>query len=661
MSVVINVVGQYDDAQIKKAQTDLEKLKRQGTSTASETAKGSAGMAALAGGVAGAVSAAATKMIDMLEVAGQKVLDFAQESITAYEDLGAQTRQVQRVMGGSAEFASSMISAWKMTGVGVDVASMALSRLEKHAAANDAAWKLLGLSARDAHGKFLPMEALLPKIMDRFASLPNGVAKTALAMQLFGSRGGGAAMIAFLNKGSAGLKALREESDKYGTTISGKDTAATLSATLAKRHLTEAVEGLQIKLGRALYPAITKTLGWLVENGIPALQNTADTINNSVLPALQALVDSFTKNVQPAIDTFRNLWNSDVSNTLEQTKPLLGWLVSFISEDVSRVVNTLAALAASAVRTVLDLVNVVGVTVVGQVNNVISAFNQMVAAYNATVGALTNTSISTLALWSWTMVGGSAPTGSEGEHSGSRIDRTPASSGAAKTVATWTPNFNPSSGGGGGGHSGSTAAAKKTMAQIMAEALSGAQKVLDKFVAKGQAVLDFINSVKASVVSFGSVQAFQSRGDLEQANSANVVGQMSERVKTAQKFVKDVRQLRLLGLNNASLQEIIAAGPKDGDAIAQALLQGGLASVRQVNSLEAQLNATGYSLGQQASLSQYGMSGAQARAMATTNIKIEKGALVVTVGAGADAATARQVEKAVEKAFARLVRELRSR
>ena len=664
MSVTVNVVGRYDDKEINRAISGMEKLRRTSSDTSASTAKGTAGMAALAGGVAGAVQAAATKMIDMLEVAGQKVVEFAQESVTAYEDLGAQTRQVQRVMGGSSEFASSMISAWKMTGVGVDVASMALSRLEKHAAANDKQWRMLGVAAKDAHGNFLPMERILPKIMDRFASMPNGVAKTALAMQLFGSRGGGAAMIAFLNKGSAGLKQLRDESDKLGTTLSGKDTAATLAATLAKRKLGEAVEGLQIQLGRYLYPAVTKVLGWLVDKGIPALQSMADTVNTTVVPAIQNLVNEFTQNLQPAIETFSGLWNGDVKNALVQTQPILGWIVNFIGDDLARVVNTFAALGASAVRTVIDLVNVVGVTVVGQVNNVISAFNQMAAAYNATIGALTGSSISAMALWSWTMVGGSGPVGAEGEHSGSRVERpssTPAA--AARTVTAWTPNFNPSSasGGGGGGHSGSTAAAKKTMAQIMSEALSGAQKVLDKFVAKGQAVLDFINGIKASVVSFGAVTAFQSRGNLEQANSTNIVGQMGERVRTAQRFAADVRKLRLLGLNNSSLQEIIAAGPRDGDAIAQALLQGGLGSVRQVNSLEAQLNAAGYALGEQGSLSQYGMTGAQARAMATTNIRIERGALQVSVATGSDPKTAHMVEHAVEVAFARLVRELRSR
>ena len=44
----------------------------------------------------------------------------------------------------------------------------------------------------------------------------------------------------------------------------------------------------------------------------------------------------------------------------------------------------------------------------------------------------------------------------------------------------------------------------------------------------------------------------------------------------------------------------------------KALLQGGLASVKQVNDLESQLNLAGSQLGDQGALSQYGMDGARA-------------------------------------------------
>jgi hypothetical protein len=651
MSVVVNVVGRYSDKEITKAISDLDKLKRK----SDETAKGTTSSFSLAGkankAMAAGIVAAGSLAAEGIQMLADKAIEFAKKSVEAYSDLGSEVRSVQRVLGGTPEFASHLVAAWKMSGIASDVASTAMARMEKHIFANDKAWKALGITSRDSHGKMLTMEQLLPKIADKFKSLPAGVDKTALAMGLFGSRGGGLAMLTFLNKGSAGMKAMSEESDKLGTTLSGKDLAATLAATMAKRKLGEAVEGAQVKFAKGFYPALAQGINFMADTVIPTVQNFATGL-------MQAL--------QPAIDTVTQAWNGGLRQALIDAWPWLQKIVGFVAGAWAVSLQVFAVGVTKIAQGFVWVVNNLGSSIVSMVNQSITAFIAVATAYNDTIGKITGTTIDTKAYIHWNNLGSGGGGGTAGEfgyQAGTngqvpKYTPTPTASKTTPYVPPATPAAKKAGSAGGGKKSAPVQAAKKTMADIMAEALSGAQKVLDNFHARGQAVLDFIKTIKDSVVSFGSVTAFQSRGNLEFANSANVIGQMQERVNTAKAFVQDVKALRKLGLNNGSLQEIISAGPVAGEQIAKALLQGGLASVKQVNSLESQLALAGSQLGDQGALSQYGKDGAQARGMVQTNIKIEKGALAFSFGAGMTAAEKVEMTKAVDKAFDALVAKL---
>jgi phage-related protein len=65
-------------------------------------------------------------------------------------------------------------------------------------------------------------------------------------------------LLPFLNKGSEGIKELEKQSDKLGNTLSGKDLAAVKENTKAKREWHATIQGLQIQLGRYLFPILTR-------------------------------------------------------------------------------------------------------------------------------------------------------------------------------------------------------------------------------------------------------------------------------------------------------------------------------------------------------------------------------------------------------------------
>lgn len=86
-----------------------------------------------------------------------------------------------------------------------------------------AAFRALGVDVTAADGTLRSTDDVFRDLADRFAEMPNGAAKTAAAVAVFGKSG--AELIPTLNNGSAGLQQLAEEAAKYGAVV-GADVAA---------------------------------------------------------------------------------------------------------------------------------------------------------------------------------------------------------------------------------------------------------------------------------------------------------------------------------------------------------------------------------------------------------------------------------------------------
>jgi len=99
------------------------------------------------------------------------------------------------------------------------------------------------------------------------------------------------------------------------------------------------------------------------------------------------------------------------------------------------------------------------------------------------------------------------------------------------------------------------------------------------------------------------VAAYAQGDPTQQAQS--VQDQMKDYLKTEQSFAKDIAKLRKGHLNKAVLAQLIAAGPQQGDALAQSIL-GGQGGVKSVNKLWSQIQKASKGLGAQAAMGQYG-------------------------------------------------------
>jgi hypothetical protein len=226
--------------------------------------------------MAGPEGAAAAAGIGLTGAAMALAAEGAHQAMDTFAEVAGQVLKLQRIMGGTAEDASRLRFAFQETGIDADTAAKAIGIFSKNLVnaeastkATTAMTKLLGESFRDAHGHIKPMSELLPGLADKFAKMPNGAEKSALALKLFGK--GGLALLPFLNRGAAGIKKLKEESDKFGLTLSGKDLDALKKSKVAHKEWDAAIEGAKVRIGSVLFPMLTKLVTYLTAKMIPVI------------------------------------------------------------------------------------------------------------------------------------------------------------------------------------------------------------------------------------------------------------------------------------------------------------------------------------------------------------------------------------------------------
>ena len=132
----------------------------------------------------------------------------------------------------------------------------------------------MGIQVKDAQGKMLPLTAALGKVSDRFNAMPDGIEKTALAVELFGRNG--TEMIEFLSLGSAAMREFEARARRLGLAI-GPDAAKQADDFKdALADMKAALLGLSIAVGRSLLPALT-SIAVRIANLVAGVRDFAET------------------------------------------------------------------------------------------------------------------------------------------------------------------------------------------------------------------------------------------------------------------------------------------------------------------------------------------------------------------------------------------------
>lgn len=166
------------------------------------------------------------------------------------------------------------------------------------------------------------------------------------------------------------------------------------------------------------------------------------------------------------------------------------------------------------------------------------------------------------------------------------------------------------------------------------------------------------SSPKGNVSDYNAyVAAFANDSVNGTPGTQSVQDQMKSYLGTEKSFGTDISKLRKGHLNKAVLSQLIAAGPTQGDQLAQSIL-GGKGGIKSVNSLWSQIQKASKKLGAQAAMGQYGghvgddlKSASQSAKGINININLSKGS-----GDSLDL-TAAQISAIVAKVQAALLKQ----
>jgi phage-related protein len=185
-----------------------------------------------------------------LTAMGKKAIDAADN----LNDLSQRT-------GVAVPILSKFGAAAEDSGSSIDEVAKSMGRLSKGivdpASKTNEALKAIGISSTDAQGKIRSVDSIMLDLADKFAKMPDGAEKTALAMELFGKSGMN--LIPMLNGG-------REALSQYSATIDTEMAQAADKFNDSLNAIARSVAGPFNQAITALLPFITQ-----MANGIAGL------------------------------------------------------------------------------------------------------------------------------------------------------------------------------------------------------------------------------------------------------------------------------------------------------------------------------------------------------------------------------------------------------
>ena len=219
--------------------------------------------------------------------------------------------KLSRTLGFTTEQIGTLQHMANLGGTSLDTFARAARNLNKGALdfvtkgtgeAKDA-FEALNISVDDVNATGGDQIALMGMIADKLNVLEAGVAKTALAMKLFGSRA--VEILPALEQGSAGINAMAAEADELGATLDKNGVAQVEAANDAIARLGTIFTSIRNKIVVGIAPVIEKLATILKDKFVSNLTLSGDTIQKWAKDAVRSFLD-FAKSALQALEMVAN-------------------------------------------------------------------------------------------------------------------------------------------------------------------------------------------------------------------------------------------------------------------------------------------------------------------------------------------------------------------
>jgi len=217
----------------------------------------------------------------------------------------------------------------------------------------------LGLDFDEVRNK--SPEDAMNAIVTAFQGMEEGADKTALALQIFGQRGG-MSLIPMLNTSTEATGALRQEAHELGMVMGDDALDASVNFTNSMNTLSRTFGGVKNNIGSQLLPGLTMITDGLTdliagnEDAAESIKAGATEIVNSISEVLPQILGTLTTVVGVIAEIAPDIISTLITGITENIPQLIGAVSGIINALLQGIGQALPALVEGALELVLALV-----------------------------------------------------------------------------------------------------------------------------------------------------------------------------------------------------------------------------------------------------------------------------------------------------------------
>lgn len=202
-----------------------------------------------------------------------------------------------------------------------------------------AAFKELGVSAEDSHGKLKTTNDVFPELIASLADMTDITKRDTLSMAIFGKSA--MDMGPMLNEGSDGIEAMKIKANELGLVMSNDSVTAGAKFDDMMTTVKASLSAMVTKVGTEVLPIVQSMLEWIMAH-MPQIQAIASFAFDVISIAVKAVGDFITNTLMPAFNSFW-AW-------LQPNIPVIQKTI----EDAFKVVKTVIDDVSTAITAVID-------------------------------------------------------------------------------------------------------------------------------------------------------------------------------------------------------------------------------------------------------------------------------------------------------------------
>lgn len=286
------------------------------------------------GGVESAFSS--LKGVAAAAFAGLSVAGFT-SMVKGALDAGDKINKLSIRLGASTEALSQLKHVAELSGVSFNTLTMGLQRMTRRVAeagmgTGEAVKALdeLGLSAKEL--KTLAPEDQFEVIAQKISEVKDPADQVRLAMKLFDSEG--VSLLQTMKNGAGGIKAMREEADKLGLTLSSDAAQGMADANDAMTRMRTSGTALANTMAVQLGPTIAEVADWFstsLPDGIGVAGMAFDAFRHYLLEGVETIVSGLSS-LSGKMASFAGYFDDDIAASLQATSEMYATMAKDVDE-----------------------------------------------------------------------------------------------------------------------------------------------------------------------------------------------------------------------------------------------------------------------------------------------------------------------------------------